>query len=426
MTLFQCTSDVFDEATALEPSYQPEYFVRRDGVFEEYVRALQPIAKGRSGQHIFVHGRSGTGKTATTRYILDQLRRDLKREAGRSLAVQRIAANAGSSSFKLLIKAVNRLRASRDADPISTTGHSTASVVDYLINELAALNAPLVLVVDDAHIISDPNVLFRELSRVRDRTGETHSDITVIAISNGASLLDSLKGDTRSTLRTRRLTFPPFSLEEITDILERRAEVGFKQEVKWHKIIDLCSSRCLGDGGDIRYAINLLRMAGENAEERIQESSSGDIEIGFQDVLDAEEALSTEWFGTTASQLTDRSQEALVGVIAAASFDQTPCRTSEVHRRLSNLSAHEGICEDYVRDQLDNLVSQDLVLRRSARGSGGECFEFELGASVYTGVAALDELDISWLDDDVVRQMVDRARSEGKISEQQHHELSNG
>lgn len=429
MSLFDCTSDVFDDASALEPSYQPEYFVPRGDVFEEYVTALQPLAEGRAGQHIFVHGRPGTGKSATTRYVLNKLQNDIEASTDRSLAVQQIVASAGSSSFKMLIKAVNELRDSRHATPMATTGHSTAEVIDALIGELSALNDPLVLVVDDAHLLSDPNVLFHELSRVRERVGDDHVGLTVIAISNGASLLDELEADTRSTLRTKRLLFPPFCKRELNTILQQRAQVGFKQSVEWNRIIALCSSLCVGQGGDVRHGINLLRVTGENAQQRLRDSSQESLELLRGDVLEAEEDLSTEWFGSTASKLTNLSRQVLTAVIVSACHGQTPSSTSEIHRTLSSLRVEGEISEDYTRDHLNDLTSQGVVLRTSKNrggksdGSGGQYYRFELPVSLDTALAAIPSMEVRSIDQEMLESLTETAWNQSKISRQQYEEL---
>lgn len=429
MSLFDCNSEVFDDASALEPSYHPEYFVPRDDVFDEYVTALQPLAEGRSGQHIFVHGPPGTGKSATTRYILDQLQDEIDASSDRSLAVQRIAASAGSSSFKMLVKAVNELRACRHAAPLATTGHSTAAVVDALVEEVSALNAQLVLVVDDAHLISDSNVLFRELSRVRERVDDDHIGLTIIAISNGASLLDVLEADTRSTLPTKSIMFPPISISELDTILQKRAQAGFKQCVEWSNTISPCASHCVKREGNVRYAINLLRLAGENAQQRLRESSQESITLRPEDVREAVDALETEWFSSTASEMTDRSQKALTAVIDAACHGKTPARTADVHRRISNLTVHEELSEDYVRDQLNSLVSQDLLLRFSSNGggktdgSGGQYYQYELPVSLETAVTAIPDMDIDTLDEDAVESLAKKAVGERAISSVQYDEI---
>lgn len=76
MALFERDTNIYRDRDALREDYQPENLVGRDEELDIYQAALQPVINGEQPNNIFLYGKTGVGKTAATRYLLDHLQSD--------------------------------------------------------------------------------------------------------------------------------------------------------------------------------------------------------------------------------------------------------------------------------------------------------------------------------------------------------------
>ena len=60
--------------------------------------------------------------------------------------------------------------------------------------------------------------------------------------------------------------FPPYTVDELREILTERAKMAFRPSVASAAAINLCAAMAGSEHGDARRAIDLLRIAGEVAE----------------------------------------------------------------------------------------------------------------------------------------------------------------
>src|SRR6056297_2392680 len=66
----------YDNREALLDSYTPDTLVGRDDELDEYHAALLPAINGEQPNNIFLYGKAGVGKTASTKFLLDRLTTD--------------------------------------------------------------------------------------------------------------------------------------------------------------------------------------------------------------------------------------------------------------------------------------------------------------------------------------------------------------
>ena len=76
MTTFTRDTEIFCDEEMLREDYQPESITAREEELGAYKTALQPVVNGAQPRNIFLYGKTGVGKTAVSRYLLDQLKRD--------------------------------------------------------------------------------------------------------------------------------------------------------------------------------------------------------------------------------------------------------------------------------------------------------------------------------------------------------------
>ena len=80
------------------------------------------------------------------------------------------------------------------------------------------------------------------------------------------TFLDEIDPRVRSSLSEEEIIFPPYNAIQLQDILKKRAEFAFKEEVLQEGVIAKCAAYAAREHGDARRALDLLRVAGELAE----------------------------------------------------------------------------------------------------------------------------------------------------------------
>ena len=76
MTTFSRDTEIFCNEEVLREDYQPKSITARDEQLKAYKTALQPVVNGAQPRNIFLYGKTGVGKTAVSRYLLNQLKQD--------------------------------------------------------------------------------------------------------------------------------------------------------------------------------------------------------------------------------------------------------------------------------------------------------------------------------------------------------------
>ena len=137
-TMFSPDNAIFRDRDVLSDSWMPPEIVGRDKEISAYYRHLKPVINESQPNHMFVYGRTGVGKTATTQYMIDQL--DISCEE-HNVEFDSVYINcAGSNtSYQVAIDIVNELVLGRDGDAsemLNNTGYSSRGVYQRLWEEL--------------------------------------------------------------------------------------------------------------------------------------------------------------------------------------------------------------------------------------------------------------------------------------------------
>jgi|GEM_PF-5726468 len=429
MSRFQSEPTIFSSEKAFGTSYREDLFVERDEIVDDYIVLLQPILRNRSPPNIFVNGERGTGKTATTKYVLGLLEEELA-GTDRMLSTVSVIASQGSTSYQMLIKVVNELRTKygdENEEPLSQTGNSYDRVKAELYNQLAQLTGVLYVVVDEADDICEPDKLFNDLSRAHERAGLSDLDIGIIGIANDGHLLEELEPATRSTLQFKELVFDSFLTSELREILRRHGEIGFREGVLSEEIIELSAAKCGQMGGDVRDGLELLSHAGEIARMRIEaeeQPNSEPREITVEDVHKAEKEMTPAWVSTTIQSLADNHRRILFIVGNAAAKENTPMRTSEVQDSLSRSFGQDHSMR-YIQEHLRSLTEQGFLTRSYTNNGrqevdGGSYNQYSLGVELPKLIEGLSHVEFpagsyEWIEDLCESALVNGSLSQSEM-----------
>lgn len=395
MPRFERKQNIFRNKDALGESYQPETIEEREEEIDQYMDALQPVVDGWEPNNIFLYGNTGVGKTAVTDYLLDQLREDVVDYEDVNLSVITLNCKTLNSSYQVAVELVNKLRP--DGGEISSTGYPQQAVFKKLYAELEDIGGTILLVLDEIDSIGDRDELLYELPRARANDNLDDAKVGVIGISNDFKFRDQLDPRVQDTLCERELQFPPYDAPELENILESRASIAIVDDAIKDGVLKFCAALAARDSGSARQALDLLRLAGEIAENNDRDAITED------HVEDARSQLEQERVEEGMRELTTHGRLALLAVVSKAAKEETPCRTRDIYEEYLNLcesSDTESLAQRSVHNHLSDLRMLGILSANENRsGSRGNYYSYELDVPFTSAVEAMD--DVLRLDEEI-------------------------
>ena len=390
MTTFTRDTEIFCDEEMLREDYQPESITAREEELSAYKTALQPVVNGAQPRNIFLYGKTGVGKTAVSRYLLNQLKQDTKQYDDVDLSVYWLNCTNLSSSYQVAVNLVNTIRSTKNR--ISTTGYPQQRVFDILYEELDAIGGTILLVLDEIdHIGSNDEILY-ELPRARSNGYLDSAKPGVIGISNDFGFRDSLSPKVKDTLCEEDIHFPPYDGPELEAILHRRADGALYDDAATQGVISLCAALAAQDTGSARQALNLLYKAGELAR-------ATDESIITEDrVHEAREELEQSQIEHGMRELTQHGHLSLVATLNLALAEETPARVREIYPRYRTIAEQSDIDPLVRRRMHDHLADLAMlgILNRQSRNegrAGGQYYEYEFNVGLKLVCEVVDTLD---------------------------------
>jgi cell division control protein 6 len=388
MRRFERKQNIFRNKDALGESYQPDQIEERDEEIEKYMDALQPVVDGWEPNNIFLYGNTGVGKTAVTDYLLDRLQDDVADYDDVDLSVISLNCKTLNSSYQVAVELVNKLRPT--GGEISSTGYPQQTVFKKLYKELEAIGGTILIVLDEVDSIGGRDELLYELPRARANNNLDSTKVGVIGISNDFKFREKLDPRVQDTLCERELQFPPYDAPELQNILESRAENAIAEDAVEEGVLKFCAALAARDSGSARQALDLLRLAGEIAENR-----DADL-IKREDVEAARSRLDQERVEEGMRELTTHGRLALLAVISKAAKEETPCRTREVYEEyitLCDSSGTDSLAQRSVHNHLSDLRMLGILSAYENRsGSRGNYYSYELDVPFTSAIEAMSDV----------------------------------
>jgi len=388
MRRFERKQNIFRNKDALGESYQPDQIKERDEEIEEYMDALQPVVDGWEPNNIFLYGNTGVGKTAVTDYLLDRLQDDVVDYDDVDLSVISLNCKTLNSSYQVAVELVNKLRPA--GGEISSTGYPQQTVFKKLYEELEAIGGTILIVLDEVDSIGDRDELLYELPRARANNNLDSTKVGVIGISNDFKFREQLDPRVQDTLCERELQFPPYDAPELENILESRAEIAITEGAVEQGVLNFCAALAARDSGSARQALDLLRLAGEIAENR-----EADL-IERDHVEAARSRLEQERVEEGMRELTTHGRLALFAVISKAAKEETPCRTREIYEEyitLCDSSGTDSLAQRSVHNHLSDLRMLGILSAYENRsGSRGNYYSYELDVPFTSAIEAMSDV----------------------------------
>ena len=254
---------IFSNRDALESSYIPNTLPHRDVQIKNIAEKTACALLGDTPPSFLCYGQTGTGKTATIRYVSQKL-------AYQSATIKPwwiyINCNVVSTPYRILAHIYNTI--SR-CEKIPPTGLPKDIIFKKLLGILDSIvgNSICFLVLDEIDILVNKkggNEILYNLLRLNENLDRCKTSL--IGISNILKFREYLDPRILSSLGEEHIVFPSYDASELRDILKERSKIAFFEGVLKEDIIPLCAALAAKEHGDARKALQLLRKAGEIAE----------------------------------------------------------------------------------------------------------------------------------------------------------------
>ena len=251
---------IFRDRSVLTHDFIPQHFPHRDFQIRTLGEILAPALKGFKPSNLFIYGKTGTGKTAVIRYVLNILEKEA-RKLGSPTVTCYVNCRLIGSEYKIYTQFCKNL-----GYKVPFTGLSLSELFSRFSSYLDESRSIFIVVLDeiDALVKSKGDNLLYHLTRINETLN--FSKVSIIGISNDLKLKESLDPRILSSLSEEEVIFNPYNAAELKDILVERAEMAFKESVIDEGTIALCAALAASEHGDARRALDLLRIAGELAE----------------------------------------------------------------------------------------------------------------------------------------------------------------
>ncbi len=221
---------------------------------------VAPVLKCSPCSNVFIYGKTGTGKTAVTKYVLNKLTSKAQ-ELGEEIEVCYVNCRLAGTEYRILSSLCEALNVR-----VPFTGLAVGEVFDRFKEGLDQQRKIFIVVLDeiDALIKSRGDTLLYELTRINETL--RHGRTSIIGISNDLRFKEFLDPRVLSSLSEEEIVFRPYDAAELQNILWRRAQLAFFQGALLDSAVALCAALAAAEHGDARRALDLLRVAGELAE----------------------------------------------------------------------------------------------------------------------------------------------------------------
>ena len=248
---------IFKDKKPLDHRFLPEKLVHRDDQIRQIAKYWVDVLDDVTPTNVTLYGKTGTGKTAAANFAKEQLLEVAVQEEV-FVKIIYIGCTEFTTEYQVIARLCNKLGRN-----VPNRGWTKAEVVktfkDIFRTNAFGKKLHLIVILDEIDILldKDGDGILYTLTRTE--------NVSVLSISNYLDFKNLISPRVNSSLNDMEIVFPPYGADQLSDILSDRAVLSFKDDVLESDVIPLCSAMAAKEEGDARFALDLLKNAGEMA-----------------------------------------------------------------------------------------------------------------------------------------------------------------
>lgn len=342
---FVSNAKIFMDREVMRHDYVPDRLPHREEQIKRLGETVAPVLKGARSSNLFVYGKTGTGKTAVTRYVLSRLEFRAK-EYNAPVKFCYVNCYMAGSDYRVLASLCQSMGVS-----VPFTGLSVGEVFDRFRAGVDAAKVIFIAVLDeaDALVKTHGDGLLYELTRINETLCQ--SKVSIIGISNDLRFKEFLDPRVISSLSEEEMMFRPYDAGELRNILLERARTAFCDSALSDAAVGLCAALAAAEHGDARRALDLLRVAGEVAERK------GANVVVEEHVRDAEKHIEHNRVFEGLQNLTLHSKLVVLSIYNLSKTHVGGVITGEISEIYNELCAELGITS-LTQRRLSTLINE--------------------------------------------------------------------
>jgi archaeal cell division control protein 6 len=267
--------------------------------------------------------------------------------------------------------AIYRFLLERIAPELPAQGLSAEEMLRYLLQYLRQNNQYALIVIDEIDYLvkssKDAGIIY-DLTRLNEYELDQPCYVKgVIFIARTMEFYTKLDAAELSTLGRVPMEFRPYTIQQVSDILESRVAEAFNPKAIGSDVIDKVASITTSAeiNGDIRYALDLLLYAGNLAE------SSGSGRVTLDHLRKVHGQIHPSITTEEINQLSKNHILSLMALVRALRTKKKPyVGLKDIRLYASELANQFGMKNIDIEDYLDDLNARKLVDIKSLRAIG--------------------------------------------------------
>jgi len=362
-------SQIFKNKSKLSPRYLPDELPHREAQIQQIMRIFSdaPSDPDKFPLSILqIIGPAGIGKTSTVLRsckILEEL------FANGRLKLKNVYINMklqGGNKF-----AIYRLLLEQIAPELPAQGLSAEEMLRYLLQYLRQNSQYAIIVIDEIDYLvkssKDTSIIY-DLTRLNEYELDIPCYVKgVIFVARSTEFHSKLDPAEMSTLGRVAMEFHPYTVQQVSDILENRAAQAFNPKAIGSDVIDKVAKITTSSevNGDVRYALDLLLYAGNLAE------SDGTGRVTLDHLRKVHGQMHPSITTEEIDQLSKNHLLSLMALVRALrSKKKTYVGLKDVRLYASELTDQLGMKKIEIEDYLDDLNTRKLVEIKSLKAIG--------------------------------------------------------
>jgi len=258
-------STVFKDESKLDINYVPQHLLHRKlqlNLLNQFFR-FAVESPGKMTQRALIIGKIGTGKTVLSQHFGLNIVKEAKQ---RNINLNYIHVNCREckgSLFMILQRTIMKFYPT-----FPRRGYSAEELLQALMQILDEKDAYLILTLDELEslVLSEGSDPIYNLSRIQEDRLNAPKRLSLICILRQPEHLEKLDPSTRSTLQRNIIQLEEYSESQLEDILDDRVNLALRDGTVPTQTLGLIAELGNSEGGNARYAIELLWRAGKYAD----------------------------------------------------------------------------------------------------------------------------------------------------------------